>query len=187
MKKLQCGMALIASLLILIMVTIIALSMFRSSNLLEKISGNVRENQRAFQSAQDALVYAEWWLRQPTSSVNPVACTGTSLPNLQVCNAPISSANVSGLPLFTGYTPPGMTVSSGGGQTSASTTSDVNYSQNPAVYIAYLGLVSGTSAPLYQVTAIGYGGSGGPTGSTCIVQSNYSLTGAGNVTNLGQL
>ncbi len=43
----QGGMVLISSLLLLLVVTILALAMFRTMGLAEKISGNVREKQRA--------------------------------------------------------------------------------------------------------------------------------------------
>ena len=179
-------MALIASLLILIMITIIALTMFRGSNILEIISGNTRENQRAFHAAQDALLYGEWWLRQPNNSLAAVTCSGTNLSTLQVCTNTVGSANLSGIPLFTGYVPPGMTVLAGGGLTGTSTTTDINYAQNPGIYIAYLGTASINALPIFQITAIGYGGAGGPTGSTSIVQSVYNLTG-NNVSDLSQL
>ena len=58
----QRGVVLVSSLLLLIVVTIIALSMFRSFGIQEKIAGNVREKQRALQAAESAQVYAEVWL-----------------------------------------------------------------------------------------------------------------------------
>src|SRR5271163_127073 len=59
----QCGMVLVSSLLLLIVVTIIALSMFRSFGIQEKIAGNMREKQRALQAAITAEVFAEAWLQ----------------------------------------------------------------------------------------------------------------------------
>ena len=47
----QHGIVLIASLLLLLVITILALAMFRSMGLGEKIAGNVREKQRALHAA----------------------------------------------------------------------------------------------------------------------------------------
>ena len=58
----QRGLVLVSSLLLLLVVTILALAMFRSMGLAEKISGNVREKQRAVHAAMVAEQYAEWWL-----------------------------------------------------------------------------------------------------------------------------
>jgi type IV pilus assembly protein PilX len=70
MRTRQSGIVLICSLLLLLVVTIIALAMFRSMGLGEKISGNERETQRALHAAVLAEQYAEWWL---SSSANPRA------------------------------------------------------------------------------------------------------------------
>ena len=61
-RNAQCGMVLISSLLLLIVVTIIALSMFRSFGIQEKIAGNMREKQRALSAAVSAQQFAERWL-----------------------------------------------------------------------------------------------------------------------------
>jgi type IV pilus assembly protein PilX len=58
----QSGMVLVSGLLLLLVVTIMALSMFRSFGIQEKIAGNVREKQRALQVAMTTQQYAEWWL-----------------------------------------------------------------------------------------------------------------------------
>ena len=63
----QRGMVLISSLLLLIIITILALSMFRSLSTQEKIAGNVREKERALHAAVSAQQYAEWWLRRVTT------------------------------------------------------------------------------------------------------------------------
>ncbi len=58
----QKGMVLVSSLLLLIVVTLIAISMFRSFGIQEKIAGNMREKQRAVQAAVSAQTFAENWL-----------------------------------------------------------------------------------------------------------------------------
>src|SRR5712675_1995916 len=60
----QRGVALISSLLLLIIITILALSMFRSFGTQEKIAGNLREKDRALHAAASAQQYGEWWLIQ---------------------------------------------------------------------------------------------------------------------------
>jgi len=62
---LERGIALVTSLLLLLIITILALSMFRSFGSLEKIAGNLREKDRALHAAESAQQYAEWWLTQP--------------------------------------------------------------------------------------------------------------------------
>ena len=55
-------MVLISSLLLLLVVTILAVAIFRSYGVEEKIAGNQREKQRALHAAESAQQYAEWWL-----------------------------------------------------------------------------------------------------------------------------
>ena len=65
------GMALVSSMLLLIIITILALSMFRSFGTLEKIAGNIREKDRL--AIRLALSFAgsnnfEWIARVSSSS-----------------------------------------------------------------------------------------------------------------------
>ena len=55
-------MVLVTALLMLIVVTILAVAMFRSFGLDEKIAGNLREKQRALNAAETAEQFAEYWL-----------------------------------------------------------------------------------------------------------------------------
>ena len=64
----QRGLALVTALLLLIVVTIMALSMFRSFGIQERIAGNTRDKQRAINAAESAQQYAEYWL---TSAATP--------------------------------------------------------------------------------------------------------------------
>lgn len=177
----QRGIALIASLIIMLLMTVVALSVFRGNNLLEKIAGNTREKQRAIQSAQNALLFGENWVNTANAAaLTPVAasaCTGAAITTPQVCPSTnlATTSNISGLALFK-YSPPGMTfasTSTAGGMASSSALSDIKYAQRPGLYIAYLGLMPGTTSPVYQITAIGYGGNGGNNGTVAIVQSTY--------------
>src|SRR5271154_6136838 len=74
----QRGVALVTSLILLVIITILALSMFRSFSTQERIAGNMREKERALHAATSAQQYAEWWLTQgvngmPNSGINCVA------------------------------------------------------------------------------------------------------------------
>ncbi len=182
----QNGIALISSLIIMLLMTVVALSLMRGTSLFEKIAGNTREKQRAFQSAQDALQFAEFWLQQ---TATPTALTGaacsSTLTSIQVCTGTGSDPGtllsaIYALPSYSGYKPPSMTVASGGG---LSASGDVNYSKNPSIYINPLGTIN--SQPVFRITAIGYAGSGGKNGTVAVVQSIFAVTGGGSSGNSG--
>ncbi len=87
-RSAQRGIVLVSSLLLLLVVTIMALSMFRSFGIQEKIAGNMREKQRALQAAVSAQQYAEWWLSNNSSTSPTAACTAPMNANLgegQIC------------------------------------------------------------------------------------------------------
>ena len=80
-NPMQNGFVLIASLLILIVMTVLAVSMFHSVGLQEQMAGNLREKARAFQVAQSTLQYLEYLLASGASSL----AQSTS------CSAPLST------------------------------------------------------------------------------------------------
>jgi len=82
----QRGMVLVVSMLLLVVVTLLAVAMFRSMGVGAKIAGNVREKQRALHAAESAEQYAVNWL-----SSN--AANGT-LPQPTVCNTGIVNVNL---------------------------------------------------------------------------------------------
>lgn len=169
-------MALITALLILVVIALLAVSMTRSVALQDKIAGNTLEKQRSLQAAQTALQYGEWWLGQGNGTTG-VSCSGVGNANvsstLKVCPVNTAPTTSSTLPWTTrwDYTPPSMTAVAGGGTTTTGVVGDVNYAALPSLYINYIG-VNG-SKTLYQVTAVGYGGS---TSTASVVQSVYGLT-----------
>jgi type IV pilus assembly protein PilX len=187
----QSGIALLTALLILIMLTLLAVAMFRGFGLQQKIAGNVREKERAFQAAENALQYGEWWLSPGNPNPPPqdtgIDCTTSSAnitvttpADMRVCSTPLT--NASDPTSWTGalvYTPPKMTVAAGGGvATDGNNNADINYTKSPLVYIAYLGLSPTNKEKLYSVTAAGFGGS---STSTAVVRSvvSVSLCGGG--------
>jgi type IV pilus assembly protein PilX len=94
--SIQCGFVLIASLLMLLLLTILTLSMGKTFELQEMISGNQREKIRAFESAETALNFAESWLNLPVNLTNTgITCTAPSTTPV-VCNNAL--ANPASLP-----------------------------------------------------------------------------------------
>jgi type IV pilus assembly protein PilX len=96
-------MVLVSSLLLLIVVTIIALSMFRSFGIQEKIAGNMREKQRALQAAVSAQSFAENWLETNSAGTVSSPCAGPLNANaglVQICSntLPASVADVTVVP-----------------------------------------------------------------------------------------
>jgi len=173
----QRGFALITSLLILVVVTLLAVGMYRSFGLQEKIAGNTLEKQRSFQAAQSALQYGEWWLSQGSGGTG-IACSGVlsgnTVANMRVCLNPLAAPATLPWTARLDYTPPGMTVQANGGLNTGSTglVGDVNYASQPGLYISYLGLGPDGKSMLYQVTGAGYGGS---STSASVVQSTYAM------------
>lgn len=181
--SLQRGMVLVTSLLLLVVVTILAIGLFRTFGLDEKIAGNTREKQRALQAAVSAQQYAEWWL-SVGNAVNLVTCSGpyTVTTGVPVCSNTLpsviagGSANIAVLPWQVAgvttqvtYTPPNMNV-----QTGTNIATGTYYSQ-PAFYISYLGVGTGSNGSpgmLFQIDAAGYGGS---PSTAAVVESTYLL------------
>lgn len=175
-------MALVASLIILVLMTLVGLSIMNANRSFEKNAGNTRDKQRAFQGAQSALLFGEWWLNNGTNNVDFHTCSTTVKPSsLSICNIDPTPnlANIANIQ-WVNYTPGTMSVAtsgtSGGVVDSSSTTSDVNYAQSPGVYVACIncGVPLASGLNLYRVTAIGFGGTGGANGTVAIVQSVYA-------------
>jgi type IV pilus assembly protein PilX len=180
-------MALISSLLLLLIITILALSMFRSFGTQEKIAGNLREKERALHAAESAQQYGEWWLLQ----ANNTASGGVTCPNAaplsanagegQICgtDGTMSLENLFGFagvtsPLpwaiqYTTYLPPGMSVTAG----TNGANGDPPYAAVPGFYIADLGAAADGKGEAYQIDAYGFGGA---TATVAVVESTYEVT-----------
>ena len=181
-QSLQRGMVLVSSLLLLVVVTILAVGLFRGFGLDEKIAGNTREKQRALQAAVSAQQYAEWWL-SVGNTINLVSCSGNyvSTTSVPLCTNTLPSAvggsaniallpwKVSGVATQVSYTLPNTTIASG-----ANITAGTYYSA-PVFYISYLGTGTGSNGSpgiLFQIDAAGYGGS---PSTAAVVESTYLL------------
>jgi type IV pilus assembly protein PilX len=167
----QQGIVLITSLLLLIIVTIMALSMFRSFGMQEKIAGNMREKQRSVQAAVTTEQYAEWWIANKSNA--PVAVSAYAASSIditcsvlldantgvpQICINSLASMGLTplGVPWVVGgaavgvaYTPANMGIGSG------CAVQDCYYGR-PAFYVTDVGQY-GRQGELYQVDAYSYG------------------------------
>jgi type IV pilus assembly protein PilX len=183
----QGGFVLITAILLLIVMTLLALGMFRSFGIQELVAGNVREKQRALQSAESAEQYGEIWLTSQgnilsnsvdCSTVTLVSYSATSVP--YICLKPVASiddaANVTTVPWNVSNVEVGFTffpgTPSGTGDMLVSTSGGINYYyQVPRFYI---GLVSNSAIQaLYRIDAWNYAGT---KATTAVVESNYVVT-----------
>jgi type IV pilus assembly protein PilX len=170
----QRGVVLISSLLLLLVVTIMALSMFRSFGMQERIAGNTREKQRALQAAESAQQYAEWWLANQSGAIYAVS-QGSAAYADAACSAATIDANAGGTPQICTLAT-SLAVESGGTAavwpTSATNvgvayappqmnfTASANpdfYLNRPHFYITDVGALATGRGETYQVDAYGYG------------------------------
>lgn len=163
----HAGMALITGLLLLLVVTIIAVSMFRGFGTEEQIAGNTREKQRALNAAISAQQYAEWWLASGSAPLAG-ACTSVVPSNPgQVCQSP-APANLTSLPwpASVTFTQFNQTLSA------APTGSQISYYATPGFYVTDMGLSVAQGGEVFQIDAYGYGAS---SNTVAIVESTYVL------------
>ena len=175
------GMVLISSLLLLIVVTIMALSMFRSFGIQEKVAGNMREKQRALQAAESAQVYGEQWLITNAGTSAPITCNSllsasASTLQGQICSNKLweSTPSVTTVPWAVAgtanvgvtYLPAGMNVNT--------TASSNTYYGAPTFYISDAGPSADPNVPgeIYQIDAFGYGGN---SNTAAVVESTYAV------------
>lgn len=191
--QLQRGVILVTAMLLLIVVTIMALSMFRGYGGEERLAGNTRDKQRALAAAISAQQYAEFQLASGAAPL-PGACPAGILPNgMQVCLPPPSPAplpNFAALPWLTGVTYSVFTSNTINGVSntiSATGTPDLpgqsaSYVQAPVFNVIDLGPNKGTPAgEVYQVDAVGFGG----TNNTVAVVESTFVVGSNAPSNLG--
>jgi type IV pilus assembly protein PilX len=184
-KSFQRGMVLITTMLLLVVVTILALAMFRGSGLEERIAGNTMEKQRALEAAVSAQQYAEQWLVTNVSSSPPVDCSGHGSPSnaapticSDILDTSLDTGTVANVPWVIGggtmgytYNPtnsnnPYFTVSTAGGQPNT-------YYAAPVLYVSLLG-PDGTLANAvdYAIDAWSYAGA---QSTVAVVESTYQI------------
>jgi type IV pilus assembly protein PilX len=182
----QRGVILITAMLLLIVVTIMALGMFRGYGAQERLAGNTRDKQRALAAAISAQQYAEFQLASGAAPL-PGNCPAGILPNgMEVCLSPPAATplpNFAVLPWLTGVTYSAFANTSINGvmnAISASGTRDMptlgltaSYVQAPVFNVIDLGPNKGTPAgEVYQVDAIGFGGT---SNTVAVVESTFVI------------
>ena len=187
----QRGVVLVSSLLLLLVVTIMALSIFRSFGMQEKIAGNMREKQHALQAAASTQQYAEWWLANQSSAPRAVSAGIASAADVpcstlldanagqgQIClNSLLSAAGLAsvaswptaGTNVGVAYTPTGMNYT---GSDTNVTVLDIYYGR-PRFYIADVGPLATGRGEVYQVDAYSYGLS---STALAVVESTVAIT-----------
>jgi type IV pilus assembly protein PilX len=103
--------------------TLMALSMFRSVNVQEKIAGNMLQKQAAFNAAQSALQYAENWVQDNYYSAAESQCSTPTLQNVStgitICfnslALALSPSLVTTVPWVSGGSQVGVTYTQAGG------------------------------------------------------------------------
>jgi len=164
----QRGMALITSLLLLIVVTIMGVSMFRSYGIQERIAGNTRDKQRAINAAVSAQQYAETWLSTAAAPVAAVCAAPVGSAVGQICSNPLALPASLPWASYVRYDPFAAT----------NTIDPLNpqpdtYYATPAYYITDLGPNAGSPGEVYQIDAVGYGGT---QNTVAVVESTYLIT-----------
>ena len=85
----QRGMVLVLALVFLLLLTIMGITALNTTSLEEKMSGNVKDRNLAFQAAESALILAESWINaQIGKPVFPSTSNGLYLPDAGVSGDP---------------------------------------------------------------------------------------------------
>jgi type IV pilus assembly protein PilX len=180
LRSKQQGMVLVSSLLLLVVVTIVAISMFRSFGIQEKIAGNVREKHRALQAAQTAEQYAENWLAKNATATSTVTCAAqlidVNISSPQICSQATSLLQITGngpvvapwlaatVPVGMSYSPTGMSFTAGAVD---------SYAATPRFYITDLGASANAGqGEIYLINAMGFGGTAD---AIAVIESTFSV------------
>jgi type IV pilus assembly protein PilX len=175
----QRGFALVTSIILLMIITILALGMFRGFATQEHIAGNLREKERAFHAAVSVQQYAEYWLLSSgvVTGASVTCAAGVLSANAgqeQICNQTLVGAGVtvaqpSTWTTYTTYNPLGLVVTGNGTPTNGDTTT---YAATPGFYIADVGPSADGQGEAYQIDAFSYGST---TNTVAVVESVYEL------------
>lgn len=185
-KTSQLGMVLITTMLLLVIVTLLALAMFRGVGLEEQIAGNTMEKQRALEAADSAQQYAEQWLVTNITSTPAVDCSGTassstSAPTIctDILTNSVDSGSVTKVPWDIGGSPVGYSYNPVDTTTSANyfTVSTAGgsgtYYAAPVFYISQLGPdATRSNAVDYAIDAWSYAGA---QSTVAVVESTYQI------------
>lgn len=75
------GIALVMALVFLLLLTLLGISALNTTSLEEKMAGNVKDRNLAFQAAESALIQAEYWLYSSLTAPEPGSTPGTYQPS----------------------------------------------------------------------------------------------------------
>jgi type IV pilus assembly protein PilX len=179
-KSRQLGMVLVTALLLLVVVTLLAVGMFRSFGLDEKIAGNVREKQRALSAAETAEQFAEYWLSGHSST--GIACAARVYSDApQICTSATMLQNPATTLPWTARVDYNYAPTAALTMNVTHTAVPGSYYSAPAFSIAYLGATS--TSTLYQIDAVGYGG--GPD-TAAVVEATYAISSSTQCNSCGQ-
>ena len=190
-QRTQGGFVLIASLIIMVILTLIAVAMFRGGGLQEKIAGNLREKQRAFDIAQNTLTFGQNWIS--ANAPTPVACANAAATNGQVANTPVVCTQTSVYPSGTDTLMADLQSETAGTPYTPGGNAALSISQNgglntvyalPRLFIQNIGQQAGTGNTLYRLTAIAWGGNDS---AVAIVQSIYAIPASSGAKDLGSI
>jgi type IV pilus assembly protein PilX len=172
----QKGMALITGMLLLIVVTILAMSMFRGYGTQQKIAGNVREKNRAVSAAVSAQQYAEYWLNTATTLPVGGDCSGISVLSIpQVCS---NNPDFAVVPWTLNTKPVGVAFNTFNSMSNVNPDNPTNgtYYSAPMFYITDLGPAAAGAGEVYQIDATGWGGTAD---TVAVVESTFLLKPSG--------
>jgi type IV pilus assembly protein PilX len=181
----QRGFVLIASMLMLVVLTFMAVAMYHNVTTQQSMTANTKEKGRAFQMAQSTLQYGEYELLTRGLDIYPTNCTAPPSPSstFTVCgSSPTEAASVfnpsSSNPQWSIKNAMTYDPDNQDSNVDISTTPGQNtYYKEPQYYVQYLGTTTATTCPtskpaLYQVTALAFGAS---PNTVAVVQSTYQL------------
>ena len=181
----QGGFVLIASMIMLLVLTFMAIALYHNFTVQQNMSSNTKEKGRAFQMAQSTLQYAESQILSNGLGIVPIGgCTAppSSSSVLTVCNAqsPVNiAAPAEGAPMTmtNGMTFNPSTIDPNSGITISATGGAGTYFKVPNYFVQFLGngptsTCPSTPSQLYLTTALAYGGTGG---TVAEVQSTYQI------------
>ena len=173
----QRGVALVMSLVFLLLLTILGIAALNTTSLEEKMAGNVKDRNLAFQSAESALIVAENWvytqIGKPVFPNNPIGLY-TPVTSDTVATPNWDSVNWSGSNVVMYPSTPGQTISGSLGKIST----------QPKYIIEDMGEIPESGGSL--VTTSSYKskgtsvmrmtarGTGGTDAAVVMVQSTYS-------------
>jgi len=145
----QSGAVLIVSLIMLLLLTLIGVTSMQTTSLEEKMAGNMRDRDLAFQAAESALVTGEKWVINPLNTFSCNASAGRFWPRDKNCDGTKEAAQV---------------------------WDDINWDSTDSV--AYTGVLSNlNSNPRYIIEDLGAANCpGGPINSPPSGCTNYRIT-----------